>query len=112
MIYINENKRHNNHCRLFILLFNNLVEKVGISLDVTLLTRVFQGRFLQIGGKGTEFIVHVLWLKMIPSAYWNANLLIFVYVGSFKSATSFRATPSVIAFSPNFSSSFPSNLSL
>ena len=91
MIYINENKRHNNHCRLFILLFNNLVEKVGISLDVTLLARVFQGRFLQIGGKGTEFIVHV---------------------GSFKSATSFRATPSVIAFSPNFSSSFPSNLSL
>ena len=46
MIYINENKRHNNHCRLFILLFNNLVEKVGISLDVTLLARVFQGGLL------------------------------------------------------------------
>ena len=63
MIYINENKRHNNHCRLFILLFNNLVEKVGISLDVTLFARVFQGRFLQIGGKGTEFIVHVFVVK-------------------------------------------------
>ena len=41
------------------LLFYNLVEKVGVSFNVTLLARVFQGRFFQIGGKGTEFIIHV-----------------------------------------------------
>ena len=46
MIYINENKQHNNHCCLSVLLSYYFVEKIGISLDVTLFARVFQGRFL------------------------------------------------------------------